>query len=277
MKTSILNGSLALLLLVTGTWDSWVHRNALAAIATRRGIKAHAATPYDRSKYFTKAPRAPFVFVSRYTVTDDGLNHSIRMESTEAADSAGRAYWETHVFNPNTETRSTYDSASFIDTATGKIMGGFSRSRAEEDAGAPLMVPFGQNPRFVEAHRMPENNCSAPEPQLQFLRFESLTIGGVSYPTAVIQHNDDKFETTSWLSMTPGLGCLELKSITNFVNEQNAKGLTVREPVSLTLGEPDSRLTDLAGKTADRPVELIPIEKLDAAIKAAAKKYQVRP
>ncbi len=112
--------SLALLLLATATWDFWVHRNALATAASR--------TSFDRNKYFTKTARSPFVFVSRYTETDASLGHEIRIESTEAADSKGRADWENHVFNPSTDAGSAYDSAGLIETSTGKIIGGFSRS-----------------------------------------------------------------------------------------------------------------------------------------------------
>lgn len=270
MKASILKWSLVLLLAVTATWDLRVHRNALAATANRK--------PYERSKYFTKGARSPFVFVSRYTLTDASLDHEIRMESTEAADLKGRSYWETHIFNPSTDGRATYDSAGLVDTSTGKIISGFSRSRAEEDAGAPLMVVFGQGRKLVREHTLPENNCTAPEPHLKFLRYELLTIGGVSYPTAVLHDREDNnFETTVWLSMTPGLGCLELKSVANYTNQENVKGTTIHEPVSLTLGEPKSSLTDIAGRIANREVEMVPIENWDAAIKAAAKKYQGLP
>jgi len=267
MKNQILKWGLAVLLLGTAMWDIHRHRYVLAASTNR--------TPYDRSKYFTKAARSAFVFVSRYTVTDASLNHTIRIENIDAADSEGHTYWETHVFNPGTDTRAASDSAGLIETSTGKIVGGFWRSKEQEDAGVPVMVPFGQNMKFVRPHTMPANNCTAPEPQLKFLRYESVTIGDRQLPTAVVEDTEDgKFDTVSWLSMTPALGCLELKSVTNFTNQENVRGSTIREPVSLTLGEPESRLTDVTAKLADKQLELVPVENWDTAVKAALKKYK---
>jgi hypothetical protein len=261
----ILKWGLALGLVATVAWDVWLHRNALLAQSSR--------APYDRSKYFTKTARAPFVFASRYTVTDDSLGHNIRSESTEAVDSTGRQYRATEVFNPSTDVKPINASADLVDS-TGNVTG-FSRSKWEEDAGAPLLVVFGQSQRVIHEHKLPENNCTAPEPSLKFLRYESLRIGGADYPTAVIQNNqENSFAVTLWLSMTPGLGCLELKSIANYITQEKVKGSTLHEPISLTVGEPDRRLTDIASRIASKQVQMVSIENWEATVKSTVKKYQ---
>ena len=124
-------------------------------------------------------------------------------------------------------------------------------------------------------HRLAESNCTSPEPALTFLRYEPVKIGGRDYPAAVVQSRDEVVTMTAWHSMTPALGCMELKSIANYTSPGLGRGTTVHEPLSLTLTEPDSQLLDLQAKiSAMAAVEVVPLSSWETTVKSKIKAYE---
>ena len=84
-----------------------------------------------------------------------------------------------------------------------------------------------------------ENNCVAP-PGQQWVRLETLTIGGQQFQTSVISNVSESTATTEWRALLPGLGCLILKRA--YSHTDSGGGKTITEPLSLVLGEPDPAL-----------------------------------
>jgi len=88
-------------------------------------------------------------------------------------------------------------------------------------------------------HALSANNCVA-SPRQQWIRLETLTVGGQQFQTSVISNVSETAASTEWRALLPGLGCLMLKRVSSHTNEGGGK--TITEPLSLVLAEPDSAL-----------------------------------
>jgi hypothetical protein len=88
-------------------------------------------------------------------------------------------------------------------------------------------------------HALSANNCVA-SPRQQWVRLETLTIGGQQFQTSVISNVSETAASTEWRALLPGLSCLMLKRVSSHTNEGGGK--TITEPLSLVLAEPDSAL-----------------------------------
>jgi len=257
---------LALLFGIVGSclaFDVWAHWH--------RPILAHA-NGYSRSKYYTRNPRRPFTFASRYTVTTEGVDHVIRADITQAQDSQGRWLYARRQFVPASDSVPTIESDVLVE-GPGDVTTYFS-SKWQIALGKPGLTAHGLDPRSIQQHTLPENNCTSPEPTLTFLRYEHVLIGGDDYPAAVVQFKDDLGTHLIWHAMTPGLGCLELKSVDSYVLPDKNRGITVHEPLSLTLSEPDSQLLDLHARISAASAESVPFDRWDEEVKLKTKAYQ---
>ena len=88
-------------------------------------------------------------------------------------------------------------------------------------------------------YSLSEHNCIA-SPGQQWVRLETLTIGGQEFQTSVISNISESAATTEWRALLPGLACLTLKRV--YSHKDKGGGKTITEPVSLVLGEPDPAL-----------------------------------
>ena len=212
----VFGGALITLVLVA-VWDISVHRHVVNA-------QSSSPQPYERARYYTKATRTPFTFVSRYTLVGEHLDHTIRIEATEAEDLKGRILSARKQFNSASEETPLLETAQVIERPNGKVAALYWTSW-QHTLGRPMFVTYGENKRFVPAHTLPEQNCVAPEPILKFSRYESLRIGGQDYPAAVVEIRDANLSETktAWFSMTRDLGCLELKSVSEYVSPDHEK------------------------------------------------------
>jgi hypothetical protein len=84
-----------------------------------------------------------------------------------------------------------------------------------------------------------ENNC-VTSPGKQWVRLETLTIGGQQFQTSVISDASQSASTIEWRALMPGLGCLILKRA--YRHTDKGGGKTITEPLSLVFGEPDPAL-----------------------------------
>jgi hypothetical protein len=245
--------------------------SAFHAWTSRQSVKAYSRQPYPRSKYYVKDARSPFTFTSLYTLTSEDLDHTIRIQAIDAADSSGRLLTTRQTFLSAADTTAETESSEVVKSPEGRVIRFYS-STWQEALHKPAFVGYGGNPRYINEHTLPENNCMSPEPSLRFLRYESIHIAGKDYRTAVVRtvlQNEDPraFTTTTWYAMDPGLGCLELKSVAAYTSpDENKRGVTVHEPLSLTLGEPDPGLLDLEARIARTPNEVIPLDQWNSVI-----------
>lgn len=258
-----IKAALFIALVCAAGWDVWVHRQVTSAQETR----------YDRAQYYTKEARRPYLFQSRYTLSNETMDHTIRIEVIEAEDSRGRVFYTRKNFTSASDTSPTIESGRIIEPPDGSITT-FFWSKWQDTLHRPMLVAYGTDRRLLHAHARPENNCVAPEPALKLLRQESVRIGAQDYPAAVVETRDDVGTQTTWYSLSPGLGCLELKSIANYVDPDHKKGTTVHEPVSMSLGEPDTNQIDISGRIARTSTEVVPLGSWESTIKARSAEYQ---
>jgi hypothetical protein len=257
---------LSSVMLAAIVFDVAVHRQPVKAQSSR--------IPYDRGKYYTQAPRGAFTFLSRYTLTSESMDHTIHIEATEAEDTQGHVFYARNQFNSASDLIPLIESAQLIERSTGNVTT-FYWSRWQETLDKPMLVANGINHKVIPSHTVSDNNCTSPEPALKFVRYEPLQIGEREYPTAVVQAVDNENSTlTTWHAMTPELGCLELKSVVNYTSPEKAKGMTVHEPVSLKLGEPDPALIDIQAKIGNRTTDVIPLDRWDATVKTTTMAYK---
>ena len=245
-----------------------------AAIAFQHTpANAQTRAPYDRAKYYTKAARAPFTFTSRYILTTD-TGPSIKIDVIEAEFSDGRTADIRRTFNPSTDATPVTESAKLLERATGKITT-YYWSKWQQSLGERMFVSYGVMPSLIRAHTLPENNCTSPEPAIKFVRYEGLKIGGQEFPAAVIETKDDDGAIlTAWDAVSPGLGCLELKSTVTYTTPEHVRGTTVHEPVSLVLGEPDPAKVDITRRIAQGPVQVVPLNSWDATVTTTTNRYK---
>lgn len=236
----------------------------------RPSVKAQG---YDRSKYYTRAPRHPFTFLSRYTLTTQTMDHTIRMEVTEAQDGRGRILYLRKHFASSADDGPTIESGRLIEPPDAKATL-FYWSKWQQSLGMPLLVSYATDRRLIPEHTFPENNCMAPEPALTFLQKESVMIGGVAYQATVVQSRDNSVTQTTWYATSPGIPCLELKSIANFSSPDNENGTTIHEPVSLSLNEPDPALMDFSSRFASTSIEVVPFNQWETTITSKTKAYE---
>ncbi len=247
----------------------------LSAAITIQHTPANAQTraPYDRAKYYTKAASAPFTFTSRYVLTAD-KGPSIKIDATEAEFSDGRIANIQRTFNPSTDAMPVTESAKLLERGTGKITT-YYWSKWQQSLGKPMLVSYGVTPSLIHGHTLPENNCTSPEPAIKFVGYEALNIAGQEFPAAVIEtKEDDGAILTAWDAMSPGLGCLELKSTVTYTTPENVHATTVHDPVSLVLGEPHLAELDIPGRIAQGPVQVIPISSWNATVTATTNRYK---
>lgn len=96
-----------------------------------------------------------------------------------------------------------------------------------------------QAPSGDPLYPLSENNCVG-SPGQQWVRPETLTIGGQPFETSVISDVSENAATTEWRALMPGLGCLVLQR--TYSHTDKGGGKTITEPLSLVLGEPDPAL-----------------------------------
>lgn len=267
-RTLLSIAAAALMLVIV--FDLVVHRMRVQA-------QSHAPA-YERLKYYTTDQRRPFTFVSRYTLSNEDLDRTIRMEVTEADDSGGRSVYARRQFIPASDTAPTIEAAHRIERPAGTFTA-FYWSKWQEALGKPMLVTYGTNKRLIHEHTLSQNNCTSPEPSLAFLRNEAVTIDGKDYPAAVVRSTDETMTITTWHSTTPGLGCLELKSVTSYITPEQHRGITVHEPVSLLLEDPDPQLfnieTRISGSEAGLiPAEVVSLDRWEDIVKSRTKEYE---
>jgi hypothetical protein len=197
---------------------------------------AGAATEVVQTSTAPAVPLIPFTMVSETFTVDfvsppvsvrhtrveavSGSNRHIRLDlSFEHLDDLQPKSVQTSVDEPDGLRTSTYWSADRELLNMGILS---VRTRS----GDPL------NPLL-------ENNCVA-SPGKQWLRPETLTIGGQQFQTSVISDVSQSASTTEWRALMPGLGCLILKRA--YSHTDKGGGKTITEPLSLVFGEPDPAL-----------------------------------
>jgi hypothetical protein len=166
-----------------------------------------------------------------------------------------------------------HEVTTLIEPPAGKFTVVFS-TKWQQASGKPVLVTHGTEPKTLLPYQLPENNCSAPEHSLTYLRNETLTIGDENYLTAVVQARSEGMLHTSWYALTPDLRCLELKSVAEYAEPDSGKGITLREPVSLILGEPDPQLFDIASKIGGTLGEVVPFSKWESITKRRSDEYK---
>jgi hypothetical protein len=250
----------------------------LHAWTSRGSVTAYSRQQYPRSKYYVKDARSPFTFTSLYTLSSEDLDHTTRIQAIDAADSLGRLLTTRQTFLSAADMTAADESSEVVKSPEGTVIR-FFWSKWQEALHKPVFVGYGENPRYINVHTLPENNCMSPESSLKFLRYESIRIAGKDYQTAVVQNFVENLDeaaatTTYWYAMAPGLGCLELKSVASYTSPDQKRGITVHEPLSLTLGEPDPSLLDLEARVARTPNEVLPLDKWNSVITSKTNQYK---
>jgi len=192
---------------------------AAAEVAQTSASPAVPLIPFTLiSETFTVDFVSPPVSV-RHTKVEavSGSNRHIRLDlSFEHLDDLQPKSVQTSVDEPDGRRTSTYWTAD-RDLLKKGILSVHTRS------GDPV------NPLL-------ENNCVASSGK-QWIRPETLTIGGQQFQTSVIGDVSQSASTAEWRALMPGLGCLILKRA--YSHTDKGGGKTITEPLSLVFGEPD--------------------------------------
>jgi len=217
----------------------------LAGMAASRTPSGHFVSSYvflgataevSQTSASPTVPMIPFTLVSvtfavnfvsppvsvRHTKVEavSGSNRHIRLDlSFEHLDDLQPKSVQTSVDEPDGSRTSTYWSAD-----RDLLKKGILSVHAPSDG--PL-------------YPLSEDHCVASSSQ-QWVRPETLTIGGQSFETSVISDVSESAATIEWRALMPGLGCLVLKR--TYSHTDKGGGKTITEPLSLVLGEPDPAL-----------------------------------